>query len=124
MSIAPSGEQFEITNGAPLATIGEVGGGIREYAVAGRDVLDPYPLQAMCDGAHGAPLIPWPNRLADGRYSFDSVDYQVALSEPEQGNAIHGLTRWLNWAATESAPNRVVMGLRLHPSKGYPFALD
>jgi galactose mutarotase-like enzyme len=33
---------------------------------------------------------PWPNRLADGRYSFDGEEHQVALSEPEKQNAITG----------------------------------
>ena len=66
---APSGEQFEIAHGDQRATIVEVGGGVREYRVGDRDVLDPYPRDAVCDGAHGAPLIPWPNRLGDGRYA-------------------------------------------------------
>jgi aldose 1-epimerase len=43
--------------------------------------------------------VPWPNRLADGRYRFDDVDYQVAITEPEKGNAIHGLLRWRCWEA-------------------------
>lgn len=47
----------------------EVGGGVREYEVAGRPVLDSYPAGEMCDGAHGAVLVPWPNRLADGATS-------------------------------------------------------
>jgi aldose 1-epimerase len=124
MKIAPSGEQFEITNGEQRASIVEVGGGIREYSVAGRNVLDPYPLEAICDGAHGTPLIPWPNRLADGRYSFDGVDYQVALTEPTKHNAIHGFLRWRAWQATEQAADRIVMGTRLYPLDGYPFTLD
>jgi aldose 1-epimerase len=124
MKIAPSGEQFEIASGEQRATIVEVGGGVREYAVAGRDVFDPYPLQAICDGAHGAPLIPWPNRLGDGRYRFEDVDYQVALTEPAKHNAIHGFLRWRAWRAVERAPDRVVMGTRLYPLDGYPFALD
>ncbi len=41
MTSAASGEQFHIAAGAQRATIVEVGGGIREYAVDGRDVLDP-----------------------------------------------------------------------------------
>ena len=94
---SPSGEQFEISHRGQRATIVEVGGGVREYAVDGRAVLDPYPPDAICDGAHGAPLIPWPNRLADGRYSFDGVDYQVALTEPTKRNAIHGFLRWRSW---------------------------
>lgn len=124
MTSSPSGEQFEITHGEQEATIVEVGGGVREYTTAGRSVLDPYPLQAMCDGAHGAPLIPWPNRLADGRYSFDAVDYQVALTEPEKQNAIHGFLRWRPWRPLEREPYRVVMGTRLYPLMGYPFQLD
>ena len=123
-SVAPSGEQFEIACGEQRATIVEVGGGVREYAVAGRAVLDPYPEEAICDGAHGAPLIPWPNRLADGRYRFEGVDYQVALTEPTKHNAIHGFLRWRAWQAVELAPDRVVMGTRLYPLDGYPFALD
>jgi aldose 1-epimerase len=42
MTTFPSGEQFEISAGSQRATIVEVGGGIREYEVDGRAVLDPY----------------------------------------------------------------------------------
>jgi aldose 1-epimerase len=124
MTLVPSGEQFEITAGEQRAVIVEVGGGVREYSVADRPVLQSYRAQDMCDGAHGAPLIPWPNRLADGRYSFDGADYELDLSEPAKRNAIHGLLRWRSWRAIEHESSRVTMGIRLHPSPGYPFALD
>jgi aldose 1-epimerase len=68
MGPPPSGEQFEIRHGQQRLTVVEVGGGIREYVVGDRSVLDPYPIDAVCDGEHGTPLIPWPNRLADGAY--------------------------------------------------------
>jgi aldose 1-epimerase len=121
---APSGEQFEISHGEQRATVVEVGAGVRAYGCGERAVLEPYPLEGMCDGAHGAPLIPWPNRLADGRYRFDGVDYQLALTEPNKSNAIHGLLRWRPWRAIEHGVARVVMGTRLYPLSGYPFALD
>jgi aldose 1-epimerase len=120
----PSGEQFEISLGDQRATIVEVGGGIRAYSVAGRPVLEPYAPTAMCDGGHGAVLIPWPGRLGDGRYRFDGVEHQLAISEPASRTAIHGLLRWRAWRALERAPERVVMGIRLHPLSGYPFRLD
>jgi aldose 1-epimerase len=123
-SPAPSGEQFEIVCGDQRATIVEVGGGIREYEHDGRRVLDPYPLTAICDGAHGAPLIPWPNRVGDGRYRFDGVEHQLALTEPAKHNAIHGLLRWRLWHLLEREPERVTLGTRLLPLTGYPFALD
>jgi aldose 1-epimerase len=124
VTVAPSGEQFELIRGAQRAVIVEVGAGVREYAVAERDVLQPYGIRDICDGAHGAPLIPWPNRLADGRYRFDGMDHQLALSEPPKRNAIHGLLRWRSWTASEREPGRLVMSTRLHPQPGYPFTLD
>ncbi len=124
MGAPPSGEQFEIRYGDQRATIVEVGGGVRAYAVGDRPVLDPYPIDALCDGEHGAPLIPWPNRLADGAYRFDGTDYTVALNEPERHNAIHGFLSWRSWHAVEHHISRVVMGTRLHPLAGYPFSLD
>jgi aldose 1-epimerase len=123
-TLAPSGEQFEIAHGEQRATIVEVGAGVREYLVGGRPVLDAYPLHELSDGAHGAPLIPWPNRLADGRYGFDGAQHQLSLSEPERRNAIHGLMRWRPWTAVEHRSTRVVMAARLHPLVGYPFTLD
>ncbi len=123
-ALPPSGEQFEIVHGQQRATIVEVGGGVREYVVGERPVLDPYPAWAMCDGAHGAPLIPWPNRLGDGRYRFDGVDYQVGLSEPANHNAIHGFLRWRPWQAMTRDASRVVVGTRLYPLTGYPFTLE
>ncbi len=124
MPFAPSGEQFQIAHGDQRATVVEVGGGVREYFDGDRPVLHPYPLEAVCDGAHGAPLIPWPNRLADGRYEFDGSARQLPLTEPEKGNAIHGLLRWRNWRALEIEADRVLMGNRLHPNDRWPFAFE
>jgi aldose 1-epimerase len=120
----PSGEQYEIRWGEQHATITEVGAGIRTYEVAGHSILDGYGADEMCTFARGAALIPWPNRLQDGLYTFDGYDYQTPLTEPERHNAIHGLTRWMNWQARQVDPSTVVMSLRLHPQEGYPFTLD
>lgn len=124
MDLHPSGEQLEISWRDHHATVVEVGGGIRAYEVGGRPVLDAYPVDAMRYGAHGTPLIPWPNRLGDGRYSFDGVDHQVALTEPDKHNAIHGLLYWRPWRVLRHDAERVAVGTRLFPMQGYPFCLD
>lgn len=123
MATDASGRQLKIGWEDQRATVVEVGGGIRRYDLGDRPVLDPYPSDAMCDGAHGAPLIPWPNRLEDGRYRFDGVDHQVALTEPELHNAIHGLLRWRPWEVLRHDEAQVTMGARLLPMQGYPFSL-
>ena len=123
MSEPPSGAQYRITAGHHEATVVEVGGGLRTYSVAGADVVDGYAESERCSGGRGQLLLPWPNRLRDGRYRFGGADHQVALSEPERHNAIHGLVRWMNWTAAVQEPDRVVMELVLHPQPGYPFTL-
>lgn len=122
--VAPSGEQYGIAFGEQRATIVEVGGGVREYRWGPRNVLDPYPVGSMCDGAHGTPLVPWPNRLGDGRYTFAGEEHQVALTEPSKRNAIHGFLRWRPWRAVAHEAARVVMAARIHPRSGYPFTVD
>lgn len=122
--LLPSGEQFEIAHGSQRAVIVEVGGGVRAYNDDGRPVLHPYDADQICDGAHGAPLIPWPNRLADGRYSFDGTEHQLPISEPAKSNAIHGLLRWRPWRALVREPDRVAMAATLFPRDGYPFHLE
>jgi aldose 1-epimerase len=120
----PSGEQFGIAHGALRATVVEVGGGIRELYDGERAVLEPYPAADMCDGGHGAVLVPWPNRVGDGRYSFGGAELQLPLTEPTRRNAIHGLLRWSSWRALEHQPEQVLMGARVNPQPGYPFQLE
>jgi aldose 1-epimerase len=69
-------------------------------------------------------LIPFPNRIRDGRYRFRGTSYDLPLNEPELGNAIHGLVRWANWTPLRQRPSRLVMGLVLHARHGYPFVLS
>lgn len=120
----PSGEQIEIRYGDARAVVVEVGGGIRRYDVAGVPVLDGYDVEHMVDGARGQPLLPWPNRLHDGRYTWEGRELVVPMDEPGQGNALHGVTRWRSWSAREVAETSVTMGLLLRPLPAYPFSLD
>jgi aldose 1-epimerase len=77
----------------------------------------------MCTSGRGQLLIPWPNRLEDGRYEFDGREHQLPLNEPANRNAIHGLVRWSNWTVGERSSARVVMEQTLRPQPGYPFTL-
>lgn len=115
---------MEIASGEQLATIVEVGGGLRAYSVAGRDVLDGYQPDEMCTAGRGQVLMPWPNRIRDGRYEFEGHAEQLPLSEASNQNAIHGLVRWVAWNVIEQAADRVVVGHVLYPQPGYPFALE
>jgi aldose 1-epimerase len=119
----PSGDQHEIRHGDQRVTVVEVGGGLRRYEIKDRPLLDGYGEQERCGGGRGQTLIPWPNRLRDGRYEFDGQPYQLPLTEPETHTAIHGLVRWANWTVAERDAGRVVMAHVLHPQPGWPGTL-
>lgn len=120
----PSGEQVEIAHGDQRAVAVTVGGGLRVYEAAGEPVLDGYAEDAICDGARGQLLVPWPNRIREGAYEFDGRHLQLPLTEPEQGNAIHGLARWLPWRILQRAESSATLGLDLPAQPGYPFQLE
>jgi aldose 1-epimerase len=120
----PSGQQIELRYGPQRAVVVEVGGGLRDYRVADRPVLDGFAVERMADGGRGQPLVPWPNRLADGQYLWDGQQLQLPIDELGRRNASHGLTRWLNWMIAARSSSSVTMRQVIHPRPGYPFSLD
>jgi aldose 1-epimerase len=120
----PSGDQVEVSAGDLRAVVVEVGGGLRTFSANGRELLDGYRVDEMCSSGRGQVLIPWPNRLEDGRYEFAGRQHQLPVTEVSTGNAIHGLVRWAAWTVREQEPHRVVMEHVLHPQPGYPFTLE
>jgi aldose 1-epimerase len=123
MPIPLTGEQYEISAGDYTAVVTELGAGVRELRHAGRPLLAGYQAAELPPAAAGQLLIPWPNRVDGGRYTFDDRQLQLDLSEPAAGNAIHGLTRWLTWAVAEHTADRVVLRYVLLGRTGYPFCL-
>jgi aldose 1-epimerase len=118
-----SGAQWRIEADGHVATVVEVGGGLRGYRIGGVDVLDGYGPDEVCPGGAGQVLAPWPNRTRDGRYTFGGESYQLPLTEPDYHNAIHGLVRWLPWRCVERTPAEVIVECDLWPTPGYLWPL-
>jgi len=120
-----SGQQYTIKKGQQSAVVTELGAGLRSYVVRGVELLDTYPSNGYPTGSsYGQVLSPWPYRIDMGTYVFDGVQQQLPWSEPANQNAIHGLTRWMNWEAADLHGNSVTMQLRLHAQPGYPFVVE
>jgi galactose mutarotase-like enzyme len=115
--------QIEIVALDQVAAVDRLGGGLRSYIAAGRELLDGYPAGERPTSGRGQVLIPWPNRLEDGTYEFDGRSHQLPVNEPDKGDAIHGLVREEVWTVFEQAADRVLVGHELTPRPGYPFAL-
>ncbi|MDX6326098.1 MAG: aldose 1-epimerase [Nocardioidaceae bacterium] len=114
---------MELFWGAHRVVVVEVGGGLRSYRYDGEDVLDGYSVDEVAPAARGQLLIPWPNRLHGGRYTWDGQEHVVPMDEPDQQNALHGLARWSSWTAEQPSPRGVSMKLVLRPQPAYPFTL-
>ena len=124
MSAAPTGEQYEISSGAYRAIITEVGATLRSFSVDGREVVRGFDVDEMSKAGRGQNLIPWPNRIRDGRYSFGGVTQQLALSEPARHNASHGLARYVPWVLVDKKMDAVSNRVRIHPQPGWPGTLE
>lgn len=120
----PTGQQWTISRGGDVLTVVEVGGGLRSWSRGGVDVVAGYPADATVVAGRGQQLIPWPNRVADGRWSFDGVDHQLPLTEPKLHNASHGLVRWASWGLGDLGEHHVTLTHRLHPQPGWDWVLD
>ena len=117
------GGEIEIARGEQRVAVVTLGGGLRSYEVAGRALLDGFPVDERPASGRGQVLAPWPNRIENGSYEFDGKRMQLPLTEAEHGNAIHGLVRGATWEVVSVEPDSVALGYVLEPQPGYPFVL-
>ncbi|MCX4451301.1 aldose epimerase [Streptomyces sp. NBC_01789] len=112
-----------LSYGAHRAVVVELGAALRAYTVGTRSVIDGFAAQDQITGGRGQILVPWPNRIRDGHYSWDAQNLQLPLTEPAGGNAIHGLLRWVAWQVVEASGSRAALEVSLWPQPGTPFHL-
>jgi aldose 1-epimerase len=120
----PSGEQFAIAAGSLSAVVAEVGATLRDFTVDGDAVLDGFDADERSEAGRGQVLAPWPNRLEDGTFTFEGRSGRAALNEPELGNAIHGLVRWMPWIVGDRDERAVMLRSVIHPQPAYPWQLE
>jgi aldose 1-epimerase len=99
------------------------GGGLRSLVVGGWHVLDGYPRGTIPHGRRGNVLLPWPNRLRDGRWEWEGETYQLDVSSAARPVAIHGLVSWQPWTVLDRTEGVLSVGTVVEPRPGYPFRL-
>ncbi|MCF6744914.1 aldose epimerase [Blastococcus sp. KM273128] len=116
--------EVELTAGDALLAVDLRGGTLRRLAVGAWEVLDGYPAGEVLPGWRGATLVPWPNRLRHGRWSWRGTDLQLDVRSPEEPHAIHGLVTWQPWTVLAEDGGSVTVGTTVEPQPGYPFRLS
>jgi aldose 1-epimerase len=119
-----SGAAYSLAHGDYTAEIAGVGATLRVLRHRGRDLIVPFDADEVRPAFRGAILAPWPNRVVDGRYEFHGTEYELALTEPRRGHALHGLAAWQEWSLVSSAGSHVELAFRVEAQFGYPFRID
>ncbi|GAA3569335.1 aldose 1-epimerase family protein [Microlunatus spumicola] len=118
-----TGREVVLRHGAYTASVVTLGASLRSLEHDGRPLVVAFHADRMRPAYRGTLLAPWPNRVVDGRYTFDGEDQQLPLTEPERGHALHGLLVWADWQVTALAEDSVTLTAELAPSAGYPHRL-
>lgn len=118
-----SGTEWVISSEGHEAVVVEVGGGLRAYRHGSEDLVDGYEPGELCPGSAGKVMAPWPNRIRDGRYTFDDANLQLPITEVARHTAIHGLVNWVRWTAVAVEPDSVTLEHEVVPQPGYPWPL-
>ncbi|MCT1459095.1 hypothetical protein M3G03_06005 [Aestuariimicrobium sp. p3-SID1156] len=112
--------EWTISSEPLSATLTRRGAFIRSLRHGDREILssfEPGTTPIMMDGAQ---LLPWPGRIANGRYDWQGTVQELPITEPERHNAIHGLAHRLDWELVDHSTDRLALGVHLEPQPGWP----
>lgn len=112
-----------ISAGEYVATVVAEGAGLASLTFQGNDLVVPHDPNETPEGYSGKVLIPWPNRVAGGKYKWEGKTLQLPVNEPERGAALHGLRAEEDWQVTDVGASHVTLETEILPTEGYPFHL-
>ncbi|QWW20345.1 aldose-1-epimerase [Schaalia sp. 19OD2882] len=124
MPPAASGKELVLTSGDYVARVVTVGAGIAGLTLRGVDLLQPHAVTEIPEGYLGKTLVPWPNRIANGSYTWQGIRHDVPVNEGETGCALHGLMCWVDWEVVHADKDSATLGTFIAPRPGYPWALQ
>lgn len=116
-----TGEQYTITHGDYTAVVTELGAILRRLTYKGEDILASYGADDLVKCCGGEILIPFPNRLEAGTYTFEGHDYTLPIDEHERNNAIHGYGYRSYWKLESLTEDSVSLSWRVPDMAAYPF---
>lgn len=116
--------EHSIAFGPYSAVITTRGGALRELRFEGRDLVVSFAAGGSIPDYRGVICAPWPNRLADGRYSYGGRSFQADINEPERGAALHGLVTGREWELRGRSGQSVTLGCTVEAGEAYPSGLD
>ncbi|WP_460463636.1 aldose 1-epimerase family protein [Arthrobacter pigmenti] len=116
-----TGAQHEISRGDARVVVAELAGALRSFQRGEVQLTETYPDGSIPPSGAGILLAPWPNRIADGRWTLDGRQQQLDITEVPRNNAIHGLLRNTGYQLMSRSAAMVQLSAMIFPQHGYPF---
>ncbi|AKE88895.1 aldose 1-epimerase family protein [Rhodococcus aetherivorans] len=120
-------KNYRIRGGGYRAEVSSSGAALRvlehESATGPYRLTESWPENERPPLRSGTVLAPWPNRIRDGHFYFDGIEHQLALTEPERGNAVHGFAWHRDWVLVSHNDSRIEQALDVGLHKGWPYQL-
>ena len=116
-----TGNQFSLHAGDYTAVVTELGATLRTLKWKGEDLIATFDPNHTAPSSSGAVLIPFPNRLEDGEYTFDGVTYHMPIDEKERQTTLHGLGFRYFWTLEDLTESSVILSWRSPALPYYPF---
>lgn len=120
----PHGTVWTLRHGAVEAQVAQAGAALLGLRHGTDWLTEPTPLDRSVAAGNGQVLVPWPNRIRDGRWLLDGAVQQLPLTEPARHNASHGLLRSAEYRLVSGSQESVRLAARIFPVTGYPFRVD
>ena len=116
-----TGQQYSIAYGDYAAVITELGATLRRFTYQGRNVIVPLGPDDQVTCCHGQLLVPFPNRIEAGTYTFHGTTYTLPIDEHDRNTAIHGYGYRSYWKLEELTESSATLSWRVPNMNGYPF---
>lgn len=110
-----------ITRGLYSAEISNLGAALATLKFEDKNLIEPRLHSRYFSGEI---LAPWPNRIADGKYSHNGNDFQLNVNEEVRNNALHGLVFDKYWKVSSKSENRISLQITIDESEKYPGILE
>ena len=94
---------------------------MRRLTWQGNDVVVPFGADDVPTCMRGQLLVPFPNRIEGGEYTFEGQTYELPIDEHERNNAIHGYGYRHFWTLERLTTSAVTLCWRTPNLAGYPF---
>lgn len=116
-------QSYLLTHGDYRAEVASTGAGLRMLEFGGSPLTETWEVGEKPPLSAGLVLAPWPNRVADGAFTFAGIEHRLEITEPSRNNASHGFVRRVDWTLVDRSPSRVEQSVDVGLHKGWPYRL-